>query len=116
MVAAEISIVYVLKIKKWKNRKKIPQEPTPKAPQGNNVLCSYVLGKRIPLGLSLINGYLMLHNIATIMVQIISPHPVTSKKASRDDYGIPDLASDLNSNPRVWLKNTEAALKFFLVP
>ena len=61
-------------------------------------------------------SYLMLHNIATIMAQITSPHPATSNKASGDDYGIPDLAGDLNSNPRAWLKNAEAALKSFLVP
>ena len=94
----------------------IPQDLTPKAPQGNNFLCPYVPGKRIPPGLSLINRYLMTHNIATIMAQITSPHPATSKKASGDDYGIPNLAGDLNSNPRAWLKNAEAVLKSFLVP
>lgn len=58
----------------------------------------------------------MNNELATIMAQITSPHPVTSKKASRDNYGVPDLAGDLNSNPRAWLKNAEAALKSFLIP
>lgn len=92
-----------------------PQEPVLEEPQENPFLCPYINGKRIPPGLCLVNDYLMSHKLATIMTQITTPHLTTLKKAIGDNYGIPNLAGDINSNPRARLKNTEASLKFFLV-
>jgi hypothetical protein len=50
------------------------------------------------------------------MAQITYNTGPAPKKASGNDYGIPDLSGDLNSNPGAWLKNAEAALKSFQVP
>ena len=78
-------------------------------------ICLYVTGDKIPTGHSLVNGFIVPNNMAAMMAQVMYNPSAPPKKASGDNYGIPELSGDLNSNPVAWLKNAKAALKSFQV-